>query len=326
MPLTAWIPSEDDDAFLGEVRDALTDGVALRVGEDLGHGSDVTILVRGVPTAEQIASCPALERVVIPYAGLPPATRALMSDHPEIAVHNLHHNAAPTAELAVTLLLAASKDLVRLDTALRRSDWRPRYELPRAVTMAGRTVLVLGYGAVGRRVAHALKALGMRVSAVRRRTVEPEFDQGIELFGPGMLEDLLPRAQAVVLCLPLTPATEAILGAPEIALLPRGACVVNVGRGSLVEEQALYDALRSRHLGAAGLDVWYRYPEDEDSRASTAPSTAPFHELENVVMSPHRAGLTRETEALRGQAVAALLNAAASGRPVGNRVDLDAGY
>ncbi len=326
MALTAWIPTKEDDAFLQHLREALDDGVTLRTDESLDAGADAEVLVRGVPTREQVDACPRLNRLLIPYAGLPESTRTLMSGYPKVAVHNLHHNAAPTAELAVTLLLAAAKDVVRLDTALRGGDWSARYAEPRAVTLAGRTAVILGYGAIGRRVAHALKALGMRVKAVRRRTLEPEFDQGIELYGPGMLEDLLPLAQALVLSLPLTPATTGLLGKAEIDRLPAGAVLVNVGRGALVNEQALYTALRDRHLAGAGLDVWYRYPKTEEDRTRTQPAEAPFHELDNVVMSPHRGGQTVETEALRGRGVAALLNAAAAGDTVENRVDLGAGY
>jgi phosphoglycerate dehydrogenase-like enzyme len=79
-------------------------------------------------------------------------------------------------------------------------------------------------------------------------------------------------------------------------------------------------------LYAAALDVWYHYPESESARASTPPATCPFHELPNVVMSPHRAGGSTETDRLRMIHLAALLNAAASGEPMPNRVDLHAGY
>jgi phosphoglycerate dehydrogenase-like enzyme len=102
--------------------------------------------------------------------------------------------------------------------------------------------------------------------------------------------------------------------------------LVNVGRGPIVDEAALYAALRDGTLYAAGLDVWYNYPADEAARAHTPPSDYPFHELDNVVMSPHRAGSSVETEALRMVHLARLLNAAARGEPMPNRVDLEAGY
>jgi phosphoglycerate dehydrogenase-like enzyme len=102
--------------------------------------------------------------------------------------------------------------------------------------------------------------------------------------------------------------------------------LVNVARGPIVDEAALYHALCEGSLFAAALDVWYNYPTDEAARSCTPPSTYPFHELDNVVMSPHRAGGSTETELLRIKHLAELLNAAACGEPMPNRVDLQLGY
>lgn len=128
-----------------------------------------------------------------------------------------------------------------------------------------------------------------------------------------------------MICLPLTDETKGLIGADELAQLAPGAVLVNTGRGPIVDERALFDALRAGRL-RAGLDVWYRYPEDEAARAGTPPATLPFHELDNIVMSPHRAGLCAETERLRAVFLAEMLNAGARGEPMPGRVDLDAGY
>lgn len=109
-------------------------------------------------------------------------------------------------------------------------------------------------------------------------------------------------------------------------MLPSDAVLVNVGRGSIVDEAALCHALREGMLYAAGLDVWYNYPGDKSARSCTPPSTYPFHELDNVVMSPHRAGGSKETGMQRMSHLAALLNAAARGEEMPNRVNLQAGY
>ena len=165
----------------------------------------------------------------------------------------------------------------------------------------------------------------MEVIAIQRHAREGD---GIahELHPPSALPDLLPRAQALLVCLPLTAETRGLIGADELALLPTEALVVNVGRGSIIDEKALYLALRDRRIGAAGLDVWYNYPADQQYREATQPSDYPFSELDNVVMSPHRGGSVVETEQLRAQGLADMLNAAANGKPLPNRIDLDAGY
>jgi phosphoglycerate dehydrogenase-like enzyme len=266
-----------------------------------------------------------LRALIIPFAGLPRETRELMLDHPQINVHNLHHNAVSAAEMAVTLMLAASKCILPHDRALRRHDWRPRYQPTPAFILEGRTALVLGYGAVGQRVADACRGLGMSVSAIQRTLPEPAAQQ---VYTSQALPDLLPQADVLIIALPLTDQTLGLIGQEELALLPSESVLVNVGRGPIVHEESLYDALRDGTLHAAGLDVWYNYPEDEASRSSTPPSAYPFHKLENVVMSPHRGGAagSEEIERRRMSHLATLLNAAARGDQIPNQVNIEAGY
>ena len=326
VALTVWLPGQDDDGFLEALHASV--GASVRLVVRAEAPDNARVLVRGVPDAEQLDACPHLERVVIPYAGVPEKTRDLVAERDGLALHNLHHNAAPTAELALALLLAALKRVVPHDRDLRRGDWRRRYAAPETTTLEGRRALILGYGAIGRRVARGCRALGMSVTGVRRRAARSAGDasDGVRVEGVDALDALLPQADVLVLCLPLTAETRGLLDADRLARLPREACLVNVGRGALVDERALYDALRDGRLDSAGLDVWYRYPRAEEERADTPPSVHPFHELENVVLSPHRAGLTRQNEPQRARALAALLRAAAAGDAVPNRVDLELGY
>jgi phosphoglycerate dehydrogenase-like enzyme len=313
------------DAEKNYLHPSLADGISLSEGPE--PPANTAILVAGRPAREQIEAASDLRSLIIPWAGLPEETRTLMSDFPHVSVHNLHHNAAPVAELALMLLLAAAKFAVRYDQALRRHDWRIRYERPGpTILLEGKTALILGYGAIGRRVATACRALGMVTLATRRRLDAPQTEDDTEIHPAGNLVDLMPRANAVIICLPHTPATDGLLDAAELALLSPNAILVNIGRGAIVEEAALYEALRDGRLHAAGLDVWYSYPPDKDSRAGWPPSAYPFHELDNVIMSPHRGGASDETDRLRMAALAELLNAAVEGREMGNRVDLEMGY
>lgn len=304
---------------------ALASGILVTEGGDPPPRTDV--LISGRPTREQLSAAPELRAVIVPWAGLPSEMRDLMRQYPGVSVHNLHHNAAPVAELALMLLLAAAKFAARYDRALRANDWRLRYERPApTILLEGRTALILGYGAIGRRVAAACRALGMTTLATRRRLDAAKWDGETEVHPAAALRDLLPRANAVIICLPHTPDTDGLLGAAELALLPAPAVLVNIGRGRIVDERALYEALRDGRLAAAGLDVWYSYPPDEASRADWPPSAHPFGELDNVILSPHRGGATDETARLRMTALAGMLNDAAAGRPLENQVDLDSGY
>ncbi len=324
--LRTWMPQPPGGAFLPALEAALPTGMEF-ISRPSHPGGPVHILVAGNPDAALLETLPDLQTLIIPYAGLPARTRELLAGHPHVAVHNLHHNAAPTAEMAVTLMLAAAKRILPFDAALRRGDWRPRYAPPQARTLGGLRALILGYGAVGQRVARACHALGMSAEALRRTDRADETgDGGTRVYGADQLDACLARADVVHVCLPATEATEGLLDARRLGLLPEGAIIVNVGRGSIVEEHALYDALHTGRLGSAGLDVWYSYPGRDGDRGDTLPASRPFHELENVVLSPHRAGLTRENEPERAACLAALLHQAAQGEPLDNPVDLAAGY
>ncbi len=327
-PLRVHLVHAPDPEPLARLRELIVPQVEITCGPELPAPPAYHVLVTGRPERAQLAASPHLRMLVIPWAGLPVTTRDLLREFPGIAVHNLHHNAAPVAELVLALLLAATKFVLPLDRALRAGDWTPRYQPPRARLLEGGTALILGYGAIGQRVARSCRALGMRVLATRRHPERVPPDCPDAVYGPDALPDLLPRADALIITLPLTDATRGLIGADELARLPEGAVLVNVGRGPIVEEGALYHALRDGALHAAGLDVWYRYPPDEEARAHTWPSEYPFHELDNVVLSPHRGGAVgaQQTAMLRMTALAALFNAVAQGHAAPNRVDVDAGY
>lgn len=297
----------------------------LTTGNEAPPVADYHIMIGGRPSRALLEASAQLEAVIIPFAGIPAETRALLRDFPQVALHNLHHNAGPVAEMAVALLLAASKSLLVFDHALREHRWLPRSAAIEGMLLQGKTALILGYGAIGQRVARICQGMGMRVLATRRRNAPAEVD-GVTIFRPEALPQLLPEAHALIVCLPLTEDTEGLIGAKELALLPSGAILVNVGRGPVVQEQALYEALHEGRLRAAGLDVWYSYPEDRNGRTPTPPANFPFHELDNVVMSPHRAGGSDDTDRLRMKHLAQMLRAAAQGETMPNRVDVSRGY
>jgi len=312
--------------FLDYLRERLDSSIVLTTGDQGPVPTSTEILISGRPKPEHLDGCPDLRTVIIPWSGLPDATRELMLGYPEISVHNLHHNAAPAAELAFALLLAAAKFIVPLDRSLRANDWRPRYKPNPSPLLKGKTALILGYGAIGRRLARLCRAMDMRVLAVKRRPDTESDDLVDEIYTLDSLPRLLPRSHVLLLCLPHTPETEGVIGPQELDALPHGAVLVNIGRGPVVDEAALFESLKNGHLSAAGLDVWYNYPSSEEERAQTPPSSYQFHELDNVVLSPHRGGATMETNTLRMDGLTILLNAAVMGKPIPNQVDVNAGY
>ena len=184
--------------------------------------------------------------------------------------------AVPIAQTVLLYLLALSRDLPGWLDAQRRQAWEPHP----VAELEGRTLGVLGLGPIGLEVARLGVALRMRVIGLRRT---PRGDEPCETWPLSRLHELLPRADALVLALPLGEGTRRIVGARELALLPRGAWLVNVGRGELVDETALVRALESGHLGGAGLDVFEVEP---------LPSTSPLWRLPNVIVTPHSSGVS----------------------------------
>jgi phosphoglycerate dehydrogenase-like enzyme len=324
--LTVYYPGlaveEHPEAFYANLRP----GIQILAGAELPAQPGYEVLVNGRPNRQQLEASPLLKAVVIPWAGMPQATRDLLLEFPQLEVYNLHHNAVDTAETALALLLAAARRLLPHDRALRRHDWSGRYRPNSSLRLRGRTALILGFGQIGRQLGAMLLGLGMRVLATRRTQDAVEHIAGIEVHPSIHLHDLLPQAQVVAVTLPHTPETDYLIDEAALSLMPDGALLVNIGRGPIGDQAALYQALISGKLGGAGIDVWYHYPLDEPSRSNTPVADYPFHELDNVVMSPHRAGGSAETEQLRMAELAALLNDLESGSGSARQVDVQAGY
>ena len=324
QPLRVHMPHEPDAAARAALAGALDPSVEVTFGE-LPSPARFEVLVAGVPDEALLDASPDLRAVVIPWAGLPVSTRERLMARAGLDVYNLHHNAPAAAEFAIALLLAAAKHLVPVDRALRAGDWSARYAPLASLALAGRRAVVLGHGEIGRRVAHTCAALGMLVTATRRGSGGPR-EGGVVCMEDVDLARLVDGAAALIVTLPLTDATRGLVDARVLGALASDAVVVNVGRGVIIDEHALHDALRAGRLGGAGLDVWYRYPENDRDVTGVAPSALPFHELDNVVMSPHRASAVGSGEPLRMLALAESLNALAAGGPVPHRVDVEAGY
>ncbi len=326
MSLNVYYPYiEVDDPAYQILTEALHPDVNLVVGETRPEPAEYHVLVEGRPSVENLTASPNLHTLLIPWAGLPNTTRDLMQDYPQIAIHNIHHNAVITAEMMMAMLLSAAKFIVPVDRKFRENNWTVRYGDNPSVMLEGKTVLILGYGSIGQRLARMCKGFGMRVIATRR-TPQKTDDVLDEIYPPDTLHDLLPQANFLLISLPHTDETDGLLGETELNLLPEHAVVVNGGRGHIIEEKAFYVALKQSKIYAAGSDVWYNYPPSKEESHNTSPSDYPFHELENLVMSPHRAGGSIETTERRMLAIADMLNLAVTGQDLPHRINLKKGY
>ncbi|MBD3349025.1 MAG: hydroxyacid dehydrogenase [Candidatus Eisenbacteria bacterium] len=326
--LKVYMHERPGEGALERLRELLDEGVELSFGPEPPERADYDVLVAGVPTERELDASDSLRVLIIPWAGLAQSTRRALLGRERLLVHNIHHNAAPAAELALALMLAAAKAVVPVDQKLREHDWSPRYEPDMSVLLERRNALVLGYGEIGKRIAGGCRGIGMSVTALRRHPEKTPADCSDRVLPASALRHELPRADVLHVALPHTDATRGLLGSAEMELLPTDCVLVNIARGPIVDEKALYRALASGAIRAAGLDVWYSYPKTEEERSCTPPSRFPFHELPNVVMSPHRGGAfsVGDVERARAEALAASLNAAARGAPIPHPVDVREGY
>lgn len=199
-------------------------------------------------------------------------------------------NAVAVAELAIFHLLALLRQFPRAAVSVRER----RVGEPIGAALAGKTVTVLGTGAIGARVLRLLDAFGAEGLGVGRRERRDLLPPG-RYFPSRRLNEALRRADALVACVPLTEDTRGMVGAAQFAAMPPGGYLVNVGRGPVVDYQALLDALRGGRLAGAGLDVAWTEPVDPAD-----PLLA-----ENVVLTPHVGGVTRESYAKMAAAFAA---------------------
>jgi phosphoglycerate dehydrogenase-like enzyme len=310
------------------LKQKLESNISVSLGSISDIPEETSIFVTGQPTREILASLPNLKALIIPWAGVAPETLDLMKEFPNISVHNLHHNALPVAEYALSLLLSAANTIVPVDRALRANDWRPRYTQTASIMVSGKTALILGYGHIGKALTCLLTGFNMNIMATRNSLISPLTEGNVQIFPSNHLHMLLSKADFLIVALPLTSLTKGLIGINELALLPSHAVVVNIGRGDIIDQAALYSALKEHTIMAAGIDVWYNYPKNDLDQLNTPPADFPFNELENIVMSPHRAGSLNQNdiEVLRMAHLADLLNQAAQGIPMANRVDPEKGY
>ena len=205
-------------------------------------------------------------------------------------------NSVSVAEHTMTLMLAAAKHLRAYDEAVRQGNWEFR-KSARAVELAGRRVLVVGFGRIGKRVAALCRAFGLHV------LVHDTADAVLEQAGAAgytCIADLdtgLAQADVLTLHIPLTRQSAMLLDAARLGRLPRGAIVVNCARGGIVDEDALAQALAKGAVGAAALDVFRQEPVVQPHRLAA---------FDNVVLTPHSAATTRE--GARAMAVAMAQN------------------
>lgn len=193
------------------------------------------------------------------------------------------------ADHTMALLLGVTRKLLIMHRKMHAGEWIEARKSEKLHRMQGRTLGLLGFGAIAREVAIRAKAFGLRVIDYHRH-VNPEVEEqyGVE---PVSFERLLKESDYLVLMCALTPETEGIIGEQEIRMMKQGAILINTSRGALVDEMALARALKDGHISGAGLDCFFHINVHKEP---DGPIRSPFFDLDNVVLSPHVGGTSVE--------------------------------
>jgi phosphoglycerate dehydrogenase-like enzyme len=300
----------DVDHTIVEVPDDLT---AERAHRDYA-AADVIV---GIRLTAAMPVPPALALYHVPGAGYDGIDLTALPAGASLC--NCFGHEAAIAEYVMAALLARHVPLADADRRLRQGDWKYWAGGPDGLrSELGATSLgILGFGHIGRALAARAKAFGMRVMAANRSPV-PELDTVDRAYTLGKLEAFMGSADTIVNTLPLTAETRGLVGATALAAMRADAVIVNVGRGPVIDEAALYEALKSGRIGGAIIDTWYCYPTAEEPEP--LPGRFPFHELDNVVMTPHMSGWTHGTVRRRQGTMADNVNRLARGKGLRNVV------
>ncbi|WP_422933260.1 2-hydroxyacid dehydrogenase [Sinomonas sp. P47F7] len=259
--------------------------------EDLG---DADVYVGARFTAAMGAAAQKLRLVHVAGAGYDGIHASALPHGCECA--NTFHHESSIAEHIASVLVALRRNLIGQDAALRGGAWASSVysrSIHQPETLRGSTVAFLGFGHIGQAAWNLLRAFGAEGIAITRSGGVDAAGQGLRWAGPtAMLGEALAAAEILVVSIPLSEETASVIGAVELGQLGSNGLLVNVARGPVVDETALYEALRDRRIAGAAIDVWYRYPGPD---GISEPSSLPFGSLDNTILTPHSSGVTAET-------------------------------
>ena len=235
---------------------------------------------------------------------------------PRAAVSNVFEHEIGIAEFVLASMLHWEIRIDRMDAGLRRGDWSSSGwgGAPLHGELFGKTLGIVGYGRIGRETARRARAFGMRTIACSRRAGGDDLVERCDSMAH--LTALLGESDYVLLALPLTPASEGLIGAAALAAMRPEGVIINVSRGGIIEEKALYAALKRHQIGGAIIDTWYNYPSA--ANRTPMPSALAFQDLDNIVMTPHASAWSAGLLPRRWRWIAGNLDRLARGEPLGN--------
>ena len=254
--------------------------------------SEVEVVVGNIKNEEDIQRAKSLKLIQLPYAGVDKVNFKILKNRPDIYLCNIHSNKYAVAEHALSLVFALAKNTVRNDHDLRNGIWHGFSTREPNIQLHGKNLGIIGLGSIGWEIAKRGHALGMKIFAIKREINTKDSEKKKILAFLGVKDDLnklLKNSDFIVLSVPLTKETNGMISKEELNLM-KGKFLVNISRGNIIHEDALYESLKNNILAGAAIDAWYQYPSKEKKKI--LPSKYNFHRLQNIILSPHIAGCT----------------------------------
>jgi phosphoglycerate dehydrogenase-like enzyme len=237
----------------------------------------------------------------------------------DVLITNTRVFGAPIAEYVFASVLAFYRDFPRMRQRFQAERVYPTNQWAEYCgdELGGKTMAILGYGEIGHALAKRARAFDMEVIAVRRSVARPVCQDNVTVYPPESMHAVLGLADVVVVCLPLTDETDGLVDETALRAMKPSGYLVAVGRGGVVQEEALVRALREGWIAGAGMDVYAQKPLPPDS---------PFFDLPNVIMTPHMSGITRNFPPRLAQLFCENLRRYQADEPLLNLVDKEKGY
>ncbi len=309
-----------EEQYLARLREECPDAeYAVAADDDAwqqARGQAEAVIGGGAPTAEDLAAASNLRWIQATSAGVEAFMIPELAER-EITLTNFSGiHATNIADHVLALIFAFARDLKTLLDQQGRHEWPTGDDGLTTFEPSGQTLGIVGLGDIGEALAQKAHGLGMRVLAYQRHPYNPPVGVERVLTGDG-LPELLAESDHVALCLPLTDATRHIIGGEELGRMRRGAYLYNIGRGGLIDQEALIDALRDGRLAGAGLDVTDPEP---------LPADSPLWDLPNVIVTGHTAAATPKLWERGIELVVDNVRRFVAGEELRNVVNTKAGY
>lgn len=275
------------------------------------------VIVGGNIPLDQWPAVPRLKLFQIPWTGYNFTTPEKMPCG--VPVANCYEHESAIAEYVMLAILEWQIGLQKMDAGFRKSGWGGMFPGSGKFhgEVKGVTLGIVGYGHIGEAVVHRAAPFGIRCIGIRRRKMQTSV--ALDWLGTeSQLPELLQQSDFVLIACDLNDATANLINREKLAMMKSTGVLINVSRGGVVEEQALYEALKSKSIGGAVIDVWYNY--NQQGQNEVWPCNSPFHQLDNIILSRHESGWTEQLLYRRWQAIAENVRRVIRGENVANVV------